>query len=187
LCNLPFLRWFRFASLPFCGWPAALPVKRFLVKRFLDGLIISSTFLIVKRFLDVFQKNFAAGAGLGCVSSFPGWPGRALACCATPTPGGGFDPRQAGAGECRKYRKNKKVWFIPFPPVGHSRAKLNFAISFLSRVLSKRTYRKNEKYPTNLISQNSQKQKRSCTFLSRKRLTFWKGHDILKAIKEVEP
>nr|DAH99826.1 MAG TPA: hypothetical protein [Caudoviricetes sp.] len=68
-------------------------------------------------------------------------------------------PRLAGAGECRKYRKNKKVWFIPFPPVGYSRAKSNFAISFLSRGLSKRTYRKNEKYPTNLISKNPQKQK----------------------------
>ncbi|WP_282147083.1 hypothetical protein [Ruthenibacterium lactatiformans] len=112
----------------------------------------------------------ASPAGLG------GW--------AAATPGGGFDPRQAGAGECRKYRKNKKSLVYPF---SYRRAKSNFAISFLSRGLSKRTYRKNEKYPTNLISKNPQKQKKSCTFLSRKRLTIWKEHDILKSIKEVEP
>jgi hypothetical protein len=33
---------------------------------------------------------------------------RALACCATPTPGGGFDPRQAGAGEVFYFSQNKK-------------------------------------------------------------------------------
>lgn len=98
----------------------------------------------------------ASPAGLG------GW--------AAATPGGGFDPQQAGAGECRKYRKNKKVWFILFPPVGYSRAKPNFAISFLSRGLSKRTYRKNEKYPTNLISQKPTKTKKVMHFLVKKTL-----------------
>lgn len=96
-------------------------------------------------------------------------------------------PGRPGRVSVENTAKIKKFGSSPFPPVGHSRAKLNFAISFLSRSLSKRTYRENEKYPTNLISQNPQKQKRSCTFLSRKRLTFWKEHDILKAIKEVEP
>nr|DAH99825.1 MAG TPA: hypothetical protein [Caudoviricetes sp.] len=80
MCNLPFLRWFRFASLPFAAGLLPLLVKRYLVKRFLDGLIISSIFLIVKHFLDVFQKYCAAGAGLGNASSFPGWPGRLGGC-----------------------------------------------------------------------------------------------------------
>jgi hypothetical protein len=92
------------------------PVKRFLVKRFLDGSIISSVFLIVKRFLDISPKNFEPlrrlsswAAGL-CV--FPGCaaaPGLGWAAGQFLPPEGDLHPRQAGAGECRKYRKNKKV------------------------------------------------------------------------------
>lgn len=79
-------------------------------------------------------------------------------------------PGKPGRVSVENTAKIKKVWFLPFPPVGHSRAKSNFAISFLSRGLSKRTYRKNEKYPTNLISKNPQKQKKVMHFLVKKTL-----------------
>lgn len=79
-------------------------------------------------------------------------------------------PGRPGRVSVENTAKIKKVWFILFHTVGYSRAKSNFAISFLSRGLSKRTYRKNEKYPTNLISKNPQKQKKVMHFLVKKTL-----------------
>ena len=89
---------------------------RVLVKRFIDVLIISSDLLIVKRFIDISPKNFEL---LRRLSSWAAVLGIFPGCAAAPglgwsagqflPPEGDLHPRQAGAGECRKYRKNKKV------------------------------------------------------------------------------
>ena len=158
---------------------ACPPVKRFLVKRFLDGFIISSVFLNVKRFLDISPKNFeplrrlsswAAGLGIfpGCAAA----PGLGWAAGQFLPPEGDLHPRQAGAGECRKYRKNKKSWFIHVGLVGQN---CIFPILFLSRASSKRSYSKIEKYPTNPTSENPQNTKRLMYFLVKKTLDIPKG------------
>lgn len=81
-------------------------------------------------------------------------------------------PRQAGAGECRKYRKNKKSWFIHVGLVGQN---CIFPILFLSRASTKRSYSKIEKYPTNPTSENPQNTKRLMYFLVKKTLDIPEG------------
>ena len=103
-----FLHWFRFASLPFAAGLLPLLVKRYLVKRFLDGLIISSVFLIVKRFLDVFSKIFCGGRWPGQLG---GWAaGRLL------PPEGDLTPGRPGRVSVENTAKIKKFGLSSFLP-----------------------------------------------------------------------
>ena len=160
---------------------ACPPVKRFLVKRFLDGSIISSGFLIVKRFLDIFPKNFeplrrlsswASGLGIfpGCAAA-PGlgWAaGQFL-----PPPGRGIcTPGRPGRVSVESTAKIKKSWFIHVGLVGQN---CIFPILFLSRASTKRSYSKIEKYPTNPTSENPQNTKRLMYFLVKKTLDIPEG------------
>ena len=94
---------------------ACPPVKRFLVKRFTDVLIISSDLLNVKRFLDIFPKNFAPlrrlsswAAGLGIFPGCAAAPGLGWA-IPTPPRRGICTPGRPGRVSVESTAKIKKV------------------------------------------------------------------------------
>ena len=109
------------------------PVKRFLVKRFLDGSIISSGFLIVKRFLDDFPKNFAPlrrlsswAAGLGIFPGCAADPGLAWAAWQFLPRRGIYTPGRPGRVSVESTAKIKKL----VHPCRVGRVKLHFPYTF---------------------------------------------------------